>query len=172
MSDVPLCLFYRLLTQCGMGARFDEQSRPGREGSRSGSLPGDVSHLNVEQGNSCRYRTSSGRLVHRLFWAAARFELQCQKSPMSHAKQAKVLAEGTAASAEAASTIHLRICMSIAPGIFCSWQFAEFKHIEGHISHLHVIPGTAEKLSSPLSTQLIENKSPLSEHEYNTQDQN
>jgi len=127
MPVVPVRLFYRLLMQCGMGVRFDERSRDCREGSRAGSLLGEVSH---ESGAG-----HLTRLLDKLWeadaWAAqggSQVGIAVSEVTNVHAKQAKVLAEGSAAPGEAASTICLRVCMFIALGIFYSCWLVESKH--------------------------------------------
>lgn len=110
-----------------MRARFDEWSRHGREGTRAESLLGEVSHLNLEQGNSQGYWTQWEAGVQAVQGSSQVWTAVSEVTNV-HAKQAKVLAEGSAAPGEAASTIRLRVCMFIAQGTFCSCQFAESKH--------------------------------------------
>lgn len=105
MFDIPVSLFQGLLMQRGMGHCY----------------------VKCLKGNSCGYCTSSGRLVHRLFRAAARFEIERQKSP-SPCQTGKGFAWRQCSLPGSTSTIHLKAFMFIALGTFCSCQFVDPKH--------------------------------------------
>lgn len=83
MYDVPISLFYTPLTVCGIDPWFDKQHKHGREGSRAGSLLGEVSSESEAVQALDKLWEAGAWAAHRLFRAEARFELQSQKSPIS-----------------------------------------------------------------------------------------
>lgn len=112
-----------------MDTWFDEQPKHVRKGSRTGSLLGEVSHLNLKQcrsvnSNLDKLWEAGAWAVCRLFRAEARMELRSQKSLISTPSRQRFCLKAVQPPGRQPE-LFAWVCVFIALGTFCSHQFAE-----------------------------------------------